>query len=101
MREMARVVRPSGRIIVLEFARPRVPVLGSLYLLYFRHVLPRLGRWISGSDNGAYQYLPDSVMQFPERGHFTELMTRAGLRSARFSMLSGGIAAVYRGEVES
>lgn len=101
MREMARVVRPGGRIVVLEFCRPRVPVLGSAYLFYFRRVLPRLGRWVSGSDNGAYQYLPDSVMKFPERSLFLELMARAGLVSPRFSVLSGGIAAVYRGEVQA
>lgn len=100
MAEMARVVKKGGRIVVLEFCRPRVPVLGSAYLFYFRRILPRLGRWVSGSDNGAYQYLPDSVMQFPERAVFLELMARAGLASPRFSVLSGGIAAVYRGEVQ-
>ncbi|MGE3175230.1 MAG: ubiquinone/menaquinone biosynthesis methyltransferase [Planctomycetota bacterium] len=99
MAEMARVVRPGGRVVVLEFCRPRVPVLGRAYLFYFRRVLPRLGRWISGADNGAYQYLPDSVMAFPERAEFLELMQRAGLRAPSTTLLSGGIAAIYRGEV--
>lgn len=100
LREMARVVRPGGRVVVLEFCRPRVPLLGSAYLFYFRKVLPTLGRWISRSDNGAYDYLPDSVMKFPERTEFTGLMAKAGLARPSFQVLSGGIAAVYRGEVE-
>ena len=99
LREMARVTRPGGRVVVLEFCRPRVPVLGSVYLFYFRRVLPRLGRWITGTANGAYQYLPDSVMAFPERAAFLELMLAAGLASPRLQILSGGIAALYRGEV--
>jgi demethylmenaquinone methyltransferase/2-methoxy-6-polyprenyl-1,4-benzoquinol methylase len=99
LREMSRVVRPGGRVIVLEFCRPRVPLLGSAYLFYFRRVLPRLGRWISGTENNAYQYLPDSVMQFPEREQFLGLMQQAGLQSPRQTILSAGIAAVYRGEV--
>jgi demethylmenaquinone methyltransferase/2-methoxy-6-polyprenyl-1,4-benzoquinol methylase len=97
--EMARVVRPGGRVVVLEFARPRVPVFAAAYLFYFRRVLPRLGRWISGDRGGAYDYLPDSVMAFPERGEFSRLMTAAGLESPHFRTLTGGIAALYRAEV--
>lgn len=100
LREMARVVRPGGRVVVLEFCKPKLPLLGQAYLFYFRRVLPRLGKWISGASNDAYNYLPDSVMKFPERSEFTQLMADAGLRSPRFSVLSGGIAAVYRGEVQ-
>lgn len=100
LREMARTVRRGGRVVVLEFCRPRVPLLGSAYLFYFRRILPVLGRWIARADNGAYDYLPDSVMKFPEREEFVSLMTKAGLARARFHVLSGGIAAVYRGEVE-
>ncbi|MBM4061566.1 MAG: bifunctional demethylmenaquinone methyltransferase/2-methoxy-6-polyprenyl-1,4-benzoquinol methylase UbiE [Planctomycetes bacterium] len=101
LREMARVVRPGGRIVVLEFCRPRLPVLGALYRFYFGRVLPRLGGWISGARNGAYRYLHDSVMAFPERGDFLALMQRAGLQRPRLCLLTGGIAALYRGEVEA
>lgn len=100
LREMARVVRPGGRIVVLEFCKPRVPLLGRLYRFYFRSVLPKLGGWISGARNGAYQYLHDSVMAFPERGDFLALMERAGLQRPRMRLLTGGIAALYRGEVQ-
>lgn len=99
LREMARVVRPGGRVVVLEFTKPRVPVLGAAYRLYFRHVLPRLGAWIAGSRRGAYRYLHDSVMAFPEREGFLALMREAGLASPRLRLLTGGIAAIYRGEV--
>ena len=101
LREMARVVRPGGRVVVLEFTRPRVPVLGSLYRFYFRRVLPKLGGWISGARSGAYRYLHDSVMAFPEREDFLALMRTAGLEAPSMRLLTGGIAALYRGEVAS
>jgi demethylmenaquinone methyltransferase/2-methoxy-6-polyprenyl-1,4-benzoquinol methylase len=97
--EMARVVRPGGRVVVLEFCKPRLPLLGSAYRFYFRYVLPVLGTWICGNKNGAYRYLHDSVMAFPERDEFLLLMREAGLQSPRMRLLTGGIAALYRGEV--
>ncbi|MFY9344041.1 MAG: ubiquinone/menaquinone biosynthesis methyltransferase [Planctomycetota bacterium] len=97
--ELARVVRPGGRVVVLDCARPRVPLLGAAYRLYFKHVLPRLGAWISGARNGAYRYLHDSVMAFPEREQFLALMAAAGLCAPTTRLLSFGIAAIYRGEV--
>lgn len=99
LREMARVVRPGGRIVVLEFTKPRAPLVGAAYRFYFGKVLPKLGAWISGARNDAYQYLHDSVMAFPEREAFLALMAQAGLRQPRQRLLTGGIAAVYRGEV--
>lgn len=97
--ELRRVTRPGGRVAVLEFCRPRLPVVGRAYLFYFRRVLPRLGGWIAGDRRGAYAYLQESVMQFPEREEFLAMMVRAGLRSPRQRLLSGGIAAVYCAEV--
>ena len=101
LREMARVTRVGGCVVVLEFARPRVPVLGTLYLLYFRRVLPVLGKWITGDRGGAYSYLPESVMAFPERGEFLQMMRAAGLDSPSCRTLTGGIAALYRAEVRA
>lgn len=99
LREMARVVRPGGRVVVLEFCKPRVPVFAALYRFYFGRVLPRLGKWISGTKNDAYRYLHDSVQAFPERAAFLDLMAAAGLHTPRQQLLTGGIAAIYRGEV--
>ena len=99
LRELARVVRPGGRVVVLEFTKPRVPVLGAAYRFYFRRVLPALGRWISRTRTDAYRYLHDSVMVFPEREQFLDLMRAAGLNAPRQRLLTGGIAAIYRGEV--
>jgi demethylmenaquinone methyltransferase/2-methoxy-6-polyprenyl-1,4-benzoquinol methylase len=98
MREMARVVRPGGRVVVLEFCKPKLPIVRSAYLFYFRRILPTLGRWVSKDRDGAYDYLPASVMAFPERGEFLALMTRAGLSTPSARYLSCGIAAVYRAE---
>lgn len=101
LREFGRVVRPGGRIVVLEFCRPRVPLFRAAYLLYFRRVLPKLGSWITGDREGAYDYLPNSVMAFPERDEFLALMRDAGLESPRMRVLTGGIAALYRAEVQA
>ncbi|MCU0866032.1 MAG: bifunctional demethylmenaquinone methyltransferase/2-methoxy-6-polyprenyl-1,4-benzoquinol methylase UbiE [Planctomycetes bacterium] len=100
LREMARVVKPGGRVVVLEFTKPRVPVLGHAYRFYFKRILPKLGSWICGARNDAYRYLHDSVMAFPEREAFLELMRAAGLANPRQRLLTGGIAAIYRGEVQ-
>ena len=99
LREMCRVTRPGGRVVVLEFTRPKAWVLGSIYGFYFRRVLPRLGSLLTGDRSGAYQYLHDSVMAFPEREKFLELMGRSGLSSLKARILSFGIAAIYCGKV--
>jgi len=100
LREMARVVRPGGRVVVLEFCKPRVPVFSSLYRFYFGRILPTLGKWICGTKSDAYRYLHDSVQAFPERAAFLDLMRQSGLASPRQHLLTGGIAAIYRGEVQ-
>ena len=96
MREVVRVLRPGGRFVVLEFSMPR-GVLGSAYRLYFRSVLPRLGGLVSG-DGSAYAYLPASVARFPTPKAFSVLMEEAGLREVTWSLLTGGIACLHRGE---
>jgi demethylmenaquinone methyltransferase/2-methoxy-6-polyprenyl-1,4-benzoquinol methylase len=96
LREVARVLTPGGRFVILEFTTPRVAVVRTGYHLYFHHVLPRLGGWISGN-RGAYRYLPESVANFPSAHDFAERMRRSGFRDVRWVSLTLGIAAIHVG----
>lgn len=97
LRELTRVLRPGGRLAVLEFAVPTLPGLKQLYLLYFRRLLPAVGRLISHRGS-AYTYLPSSVLEFPQREGFVARMAAAGLVRGRSSDLAGGIVCLYQGE---
>lgn len=77
--EMARVLKPGGRLLVLEFSRPRGRIFGSLYRFYFFRVLPVIGRILSGSEIDAYRYLPESVWSFPTPDLLADEMRRVGL----------------------
>lgn len=96
--ELARVLAPGGRLLVLEFAVPEPRLLRSLYLFYFRHVLPRLGSLLSPRGT-AYSYLPESVMGFPQRRGFTECMERAGMVDCTWEDVSAGIVCLYSGRI--
>ena len=95
--ELRRVLKPGGRLVVLEFSMPR-GVVGILYRFYFGQVLPRIGRLVSG-DGSAYSYLPASVAVFPEPPAFGALLEQAGFGRVRFRALTAGIAHLYRAEV--
>lgn len=95
--EMIRVARPGGKVAILEFSRPRGRVLGGLYLVFFRHVLPRVGQAIAPNDANAYHYLPTSVLQFPDGDAMLELLAARGLTSLELHPLTGGIATLYVG----
>ena len=94
--EMHRILAPGGKAAILEFATPRNPLFRRIYLLYFLHLLPRVGRWLSPKGS-AYRYLPDSVMTFPQRHEFTAEMSNAGFINATWQDLSGGIVCLYTG----
>jgi len=96
LREMHRVLRTGGKALVLEFSLPHNRLLRTIYLFYFRHVLPRLGAVISG-DSGAYRYLNRTVEDFPSGSVFCELMERAGFTDVNDKSLSFGIASIYTG----
>jgi demethylmenaquinone methyltransferase / 2-methoxy-6-polyprenyl-1,4-benzoquinol methylase len=97
--EMARVVRPGGRVIVLEFGQPSNRIAGTLYKNYRRHFLPRLGGAVTG-ERGAYEYLESSAARFPCGDDFVALMRNAAtFASIEFRPLTFGIAYLYRGVV--
>lgn len=97
LRESFRVVAPGGRLVILEFSTPRLPILRAAYRLYFQHVLPLIGRLISGHAT-AYRYLPRSVANFPVEEELAARMHRAGFRKVYWSSLSFGVAAIHVGE---
>ena len=95
LRELARVIRPGGRVVVLEFMTPQWQPFRALYLSYFRHVLPRVGRLVS-RHGSAYSYLPASVLEFPEPDALSRRMERAGFGDVKWEAMTGGIVAVHR-----
>lgn len=98
LREMRRVTRSEGRVVVLEFGQPGVPLFGPIFRWYSRSVLPRVGGWISGQRE-AYEYLDRTASRFPAGEAFAELMRReGGFRAVRTRRLAGGVAYVYVGE---
>ncbi|MEX2352282.1 MAG: bifunctional demethylmenaquinone methyltransferase/2-methoxy-6-polyprenyl-1,4-benzoquinol methylase UbiE [Balneolaceae bacterium] len=98
LREMARVIRPGGRVVVLEFGQPG-GLIGIPYRWYSRKVMPAIGGWISGNRE-AYSYLPETSAAFPAGDAFIDLMVEAGcFTSTRQVPLTGGIAYVYVGTV--
>lgn len=92
--EMARALRPGGRLAILEFAIPTIPGLGALYRWYFANVLPRIGRMISGH-TGAYSYLPNSVGAFPPPTEFMTILRQSGFDDIRGVPLTFGIVYLY------
>jgi demethylmenaquinone methyltransferase/2-methoxy-6-polyprenyl-1,4-benzoquinol methylase len=95
--EMIRVTRPGGKIAILEFSRPRGWFFGRLYTFYFRWVLPKVGQLVSGSRQSAYNYLPESVLEFPDGEALAERLRRHGLVDVRWHPLTFGIATLYVG----
>lgn len=96
LREVARVLAPGARFVILEFTTPRSAIVRSGYHLYFHHVLPHVGGVISGN-RGAYRYLPASVARFPAAPELAERMRIAAFRDVSWQPLTLGIAAIHVG----
>jgi demethylmenaquinone methyltransferase/2-methoxy-6-polyprenyl-1,4-benzoquinol methylase len=97
LREMARVVRPGGRVVVLEITTPRRPPLSTFFRVWFDRVVPALGRFAGDSD--AYAYLPSSVRRFPDPEGLAATMERCGMHGVHGVLTAGGIIAIHAGEV--
>jgi demethylmenaquinone methyltransferase/2-methoxy-6-polyprenyl-1,4-benzoquinol methylase len=95
-KELFRVLQPGGRVAVLEFSKPKAPVLRSLFRIYFTKLLPLFGGLVSGS-RSAYEYLPDSVSRFPDQDELVAMMKQAGFAEVSYQNLTGGIAALHLG----
>lgn len=96
LREMARVLKPGAKLVILEFTTPSWQPWRGVYLFYARRILPAIGAVIS-RNRAAYTYLPESVMEFPAPPELARRMEAAGFRDVRWDTLSGGIAAIHHG----
>jgi demethylmenaquinone methyltransferase / 2-methoxy-6-polyprenyl-1,4-benzoquinol methylase len=95
IREMTRVLRPDGRLVILEITQPRRPPLSWFHAMWFDRIVPRLGALVG--DREAYSYLPESVKRFPSPVELAAIMDRRGLGRIRWILLAGGIIAIHSG----
>jgi demethylmenaquinone methyltransferase/2-methoxy-6-polyprenyl-1,4-benzoquinol methylase len=100
IKEFRRVLRPGGRVIILEFSLPTNPFLRGLYNFYFRKILPRTATLISGDKTGAYKYLPESVNTFITRDKMMQMMRDAGFSDVQQFPMTFGVCVCYRGLVK-
>jgi demethylmenaquinone methyltransferase / 2-methoxy-6-polyprenyl-1,4-benzoquinol methylase len=98
LREMARVVRPGGRVVILEITTPERPPLSWFFRLWFDRIVPMMGRF--AGDPEAYSYLPSSVRRFPNARGLGAAMAAVGLVDVRWVLTAGGIIAIHAGTVE-
>ncbi|MCL5051520.1 bifunctional demethylmenaquinone methyltransferase/2-methoxy-6-polyprenyl-1,4-benzoquinol methylase UbiE [Aliidiomarina haloalkalitolerans] len=96
LRSMLRVLKPGGRLLVLEFSKPEAEMLSKAYDLYSFHIMPRMGEFIA-KDKDSYQYLAESIRMHPDQETLKGMMTEAGFENVEYHNLTGGIVALHRG----
>ena len=92
---MARVLKPGGRLVILEITQPTRPPLSTFFSVWFDRIVPLIGRF--AGDSAAYSYLPESVKRFPPPAGLAAIMDGAGLERIRWTILAGGIIAIHSG----
>jgi len=95
--EIRRVLKPGGKLVILEFSKPKMPVVKSMYNLYMKYICPTVGKLFS-KNRSAYRYLDESISKFPEGENFTSILDNLGYRNTYSKTLSLGICSIYCGE---
>jgi demethylmenaquinone methyltransferase/2-methoxy-6-polyprenyl-1,4-benzoquinol methylase len=95
IRELTRVLKPGGRLMILEITQPTRPPLSTFFSVWFDRIVPLIGRF--AGDSAAYSYLPESVKRFPSPAGLAAIMDGAGLERIRWTILAGGIIAIHSG----
>lgn len=96
LKSMYRVLKPGGRIMVLEFSKPVIPMLGKIYDYYSLNAIPKIGKWVA-NDEASYQYLVESIRQHPPQEALRKMMLEAGFDEVKYHNLSAGIVALHLG----
>lgn len=96
LKSMQRVLKPGGRLMILEFSKPTNPLLASIYDAYSFNLIPLLGEWVAG-DRESYQYLVESIRRHPDQPSLQALCEQAGFEDCSYLNLAGGIVAIHRG----
>lgn len=96
LNELKRVLKPNGKLIVLEFSQPIVPGFRQIFQFYFKKILPKIGGAVSGSQ-GAYEYLAESVSRFPNQKELVKMLLEIGFTGVEYKNLTGGVAAIHIG----
>ena len=94
--EMLRVIRPGGKVVILEFSKPKKFPVKQGYGIISKYIIPFFGKRIS-KDEKAYAYLPESIAAFPEGKDFTDILSKLGYKNVEAELVSGGIATIYSG----